>query len=148
MKENIILTLKNVENINFDFEQNINGKIEKGNCTIEYPKKIYCKYNLGNQKILVSDGKTLIVKTNASYFKYSLNKTPLKTSSNLIFMKKCSIYDQIGYIDINNVKLVKTPPNSCKLYKNSSLPTNTDKFKFVYNNVDLCNIKFLNKEKL
>ena len=75
----------------------------------------------------------------------NLNKTPLKTSSNLIFMKKCSIYDQIGYVDINNVKLVKTPPNSCKLYKNSSLPTNTDKFKFVYNNVDLCNIKFLNK---
>ena len=51
IKENIILNLKNIENINFDFEQNINGKIEKGNCTIEYPKKIYCKYNLGNQKI-------------------------------------------------------------------------------------------------
>ena len=77
IKENIILNLKNIENINFDFEQNINGKIEKGNCTIEYPKKIYCKYNLGNQKILVSDGKSLIVKTTASYYKYSLNKTPL-----------------------------------------------------------------------
>ena len=77
IKENIILNLKNIENINFDFEQNINGKIEKGNCTIEYPKKIYCKYNLGNQKILVSDGKSLIIKTTASYYKYSLNKTPL-----------------------------------------------------------------------
>ena len=68
---------KMIENINFDFEQNINGKIEKGNCTIEYPKKIYCKYNLGNQKILVSDGKSLIIKTTASYYKYSLEKTPL-----------------------------------------------------------------------
>ena len=77
IKENIILNLKNIENINFDFEQNINGKIEKGNCTIEYPKKIYCKYNLGNQNILVSDGKSLIVKTTASYYKYSLDKTPL-----------------------------------------------------------------------
>ena len=77
LKENIILNLKNVENINFNFEQNINGKIEKGNCTIQYPKKIFCKYNLGNQKILVSDGKSLIVKTTASYYKYSLNKTPL-----------------------------------------------------------------------
>ena len=48
-------------------------------------------------------------------------------------------------MDINNVKLVKTPPNSCKLYESSSLPTNTNKYKFVYNNVDLCNIKFLNK---
>ena len=77
IKENIILNLKNIENINFDFEQNINGKIEKGNCTIEYPKKIYCKYNLGNQKILVSDGKSLIIKTTASYYKYTLDKTPL-----------------------------------------------------------------------
>ena len=77
LKENIILNLKNVENINFNFEQNINGEIEKGNCTIQYPKKIFCKYNLGNQKILVSDGKSLIIKTTASYYKYSLNKTPL-----------------------------------------------------------------------
>ena len=61
IKENIILNLKNIENINFNFEQNINGKIEKGNCTIQYPKKIFCKYNLGNQKVLVSDGKSLII---------------------------------------------------------------------------------------
>ena len=77
IKENIILNLKNIENINFDFEQNINGKIENGNCTIQYPKKIFCKYNLGNQKVLVSDGKSLIIKTTASYYKYSLEKTPL-----------------------------------------------------------------------
>ena len=88
IKENIILNLKNIENINFDFEQSINGKIEKGNCTIEYPKKIYCRYNLGNQKILVSDGKSLIVKTNASYYKYSLNKTPLNYLLDKDFMIK------------------------------------------------------------
>tara|TARA_Y100001935_G_scaffold83387_1_gene69359 strand:+ start:65 stop:613 length:549 start_codon:yes stop_codon:yes gene_type:complete len=77
IKENIVFNLKNIENVNFNFEQNINGKIENGNCTIQYPKKIFCKYNLGNQKILVSDGKTLIIKTTASYYKYSLDKTPL-----------------------------------------------------------------------
>ncbi len=77
IKENIVLNLKNIENINFNFEQNINGKIENGNCTIRYPKQIFCKYNLGNQKVIVSDGKSLIVKTTASYYKYSLDKTPL-----------------------------------------------------------------------
>ena len=77
LKENIIANLKNIENINFNFEQNINGKTENGNCTIQYPKKIFCKYNLGNQKILVSNGKSLIIKTTASYYKYPLNKTPL-----------------------------------------------------------------------
>ena len=77
VKENIVLNLKNIKNVNFNFEQNINGKIENGNCTIQYPKQIFCKYNLGNQKILVSDGKSLIIKTTSSYYKYSLNKTPL-----------------------------------------------------------------------
>ena len=53
IKENIINKLKDIENISFNFEQNINGKIENGNCIIEYPKKIFCKYDLSNQKILV-----------------------------------------------------------------------------------------------
>ena len=57
VKNNIIQNLENIENITFNFEQNINGKTEDGNCVIEYPKKIFCKYNLRNQKILVSNGK-------------------------------------------------------------------------------------------
>ena len=77
IEDKIIQNFDKIRNISFNFEQNINGKIEKGNCTIQYPKKIFCKYNLGNQKILVSDGKSLIIKTTASYYKYSLDKTPL-----------------------------------------------------------------------
>ena len=41
-KENIIQNLRDTNNISFKFEQNINGKIENGNCVIEYPKKIFC----------------------------------------------------------------------------------------------------------
>ena len=43
-KREIIKNLQNIINLNFNFEQNINGKIENGNCTIEYPKKIFCEY--------------------------------------------------------------------------------------------------------
>ena len=43
IKENIIDNLKNTKNISFNFEQNINGEIETGNCVLEYPKKIFCK---------------------------------------------------------------------------------------------------------
>ena len=39
IKDNIISNLQNIDNLSFDFEQNIKGKIEKGNCIIEYPKK-------------------------------------------------------------------------------------------------------------
>ena len=77
IKDKIIQNLKNTNNLNFKFEQNINGKIENGNCTIEYPKKIYCEYARSNNKILVSNGKSLVIKTKASYYRYPLNKTPL-----------------------------------------------------------------------
>ena len=75
-KDKIIEKLQNTENLNFKFEQNINGKIENGNCTIQYPKKIYCKYQKNN-KILVSNGKSLVIKTRTSFYRYPLNKTPL-----------------------------------------------------------------------
>jgi outer membrane lipoprotein-sorting protein len=75
-KEKIIEKLQNTKNLVFEFEQNINGKIENGNCTIEYPKKIYCKY-LKNNKVLVSNGKSLVIKTISSFYRYPLKKTPL-----------------------------------------------------------------------
>ena len=64
LENKIIENFKKIKNISFNFEQNINGKIEKGNCTVQYPKKINCKYNAVNNKILISNGKSLVIKTN------------------------------------------------------------------------------------
>ena len=77
VKKGIIQNLTNTYNISFNFEQNINGKIENGNCIIQYPKKIYCEYDLSNKKILVSNGKSLVIKTQTSFYLYPLEKTPL-----------------------------------------------------------------------
>ena len=77
IKDKIVQNLKNTENLDFKFEQNINGKIENGNCTIQYPKKIFCEYAKSNNKILVSNGKSLVIKTRTSYYRYPLEKTPL-----------------------------------------------------------------------
>ena len=52
-REKVIQKLQNTKNLVFEFEQNINGKIENGNCIIQYPKKIYCEY-LKNNKICLS----------------------------------------------------------------------------------------------
>ena len=84
IKNKIVENLKNTKNLDFKFEQNINGKIENGNCTILYPKKIFCEYARSNNKILVSNGKSLVIKTKTSYYRYPLEKTPL----NLILDKK------------------------------------------------------------
>ena len=75
-KENIIQNLQNTQNLKFQFEQNINGKIQNGNCVIEYPKKIFCNYKINN-KILVSNGKSLVIKTTSSYYRYPLKRSPL-----------------------------------------------------------------------
>ena len=78
LKENIINNLQNTNNLSFDFEQNVNGKIENGNCIIEYPKKIFCNYDNMNNKLLVSNGKSLVIKTKSgSYYRYSIERTPL-----------------------------------------------------------------------
>ena len=78
VKKSIIDNLVNTENLSFNFEQSINGKIETGKCIIKYPKKIFCKYNKSNGKILVSNGKSLVIKNKSgSYYIYSIKRTPL-----------------------------------------------------------------------
>ena len=102
-REKIIENLNYTSNFSFEFEQNINGKIESGNCTIEYPKKIYCAYNKNN-KILVSNGKSLVIKTISSYYRYPLKKTPLNLilDKNFLVKKIYSLEESI--IDNSYIK--------------------------------------------
>ena len=97
IKDKIIQNLKNTKNLDFKFEQNINGKIENGNCTIEYPKKIFCEYARSNNKVLVSNGKSLVIKTRTSYYRYPLEKTPLNLilDKNFLINKILNIEERI-----------------------------------------------------
>ena len=94
IKEKIIQNLNTVNNLTFNFEQNINGKTENGHCALSYPKKIFCKYNLKNGKVLISNGKSIVIKTKSSYYLYPLDRTPL----NLILNKNFLI-DKIKVLD-------------------------------------------------
>ena len=112
-KEKIILKFEKIENLSFDFEQNVNGKIEEGKCIIKYEKKIYCEYLQSNNKILVSNGKSIVIKTNiGSYYRYSLNSTPL----NLI-LDKNFILKQIKSLNEKKIddKLIKFTLNKNEL---------------------------------
>ena len=77
IKGEIIEKLKEINSLSFNFTQTVNGKDESGNCLILYPKKIYCKYKLRQNKILVSNGKSLVIKSdkNKQYYRYPLKST-------------------------------------------------------------------------
>tara|TARA_B100000787_G_scaffold42664_1_gene30336 strand:+ start:471 stop:1025 length:555 start_codon:yes stop_codon:yes gene_type:complete len=79
-KNNIISQIQLTNNLSFNFIQTIDNKSENGKCIIEYPKKIWCQYNNSIKKIIVSNGKSLVIKTanRGSYYRYPLNKTPLE----------------------------------------------------------------------
>ena len=78
--------LEDTETISFKFIQKIGEKTEKGECKISYPKKILCKYDDIHNKILVSNGKSLVINSKKiiNYLRYQLKDTSL----NLILDKK------------------------------------------------------------
>ena len=82
----IINNFDSTQSMKFNFIQTIDGKIEKGECIIVYPKKILCNYIDFYNKILVSNGKSLVINSdkNNQYYRYPLDRTPL----NLILDKK------------------------------------------------------------
>ena len=111
----IIKKISETENFAFDFEQLINDKKETGNCIISFNNKIICKYD-ETEKLIVSNGKTLLIKnknsnfantykTENTYFKYFLNKGFLisKIEGNVVEKEQnflLSIDDQTNQLNI------------------------------------------------
>ena len=88
IKDKIIQNLKTTNNLIFNFEQNVSGKTQNGKCALSFPKKIFCKYNLKNNKILVSNGNSIVIQTSTSYYLYPLKQTPLNLILNRDFLLK------------------------------------------------------------
>ena len=146
-KEKIIENLQNIQNLNFEFEQNINGKIETGNCTINYPKKIFCKYFKNNNKILVSNGKSLVVKTRSSFYRYPLKKTPLDLILDKNFLiKKIHDLDEKVIDDLYiNFTILENNNEINIFFDNKSLYLVGWQTKDIYQNV---NITYLSSIKI
>ena len=95
-KELIKNKLQETHNISFNFIQKIGDRTEKGECIILYPKKILCKYDDTYNKILVSNGRSLVINSKkiSNYLRYNLKDTPL----NLILDKKF-LLDKIDHVE-------------------------------------------------
>ena len=76
VKSQIISNLISTNNLKFKFKQKIDQKIETGICIINYPKKIFCEYDDFYKKVLVSNGKSLLINSNKNnqYFRGSTGK--------------------------------------------------------------------------
>ena len=79
IKKQIIDQMQLTNNLSFNFIQTIDNKNENGKCIIKYPKKIWCEYDNSIKKIIISNGKSLVIRTanRGSYYIYPLSKTPL-----------------------------------------------------------------------
>tara|TARA_B100001250_G_C19706792_1_gene747314 strand:+ start:234 stop:782 length:549 start_codon:yes stop_codon:yes gene_type:complete len=108
-KSKIIENLNQTENLTFLFEQNINGKIDNGKCVIKYPKKIFCEYSKKQNKILVSNGKSLVIKTRTGYFRYPLKKTALNfiLDKNFLINKIYDLEERISDKSYINYKIIE-----------------------------------------
>jgi len=77
-KSKIISNLKNVNTIEFTFNQIINNKSEKGTCLLEFPGKLKCSYFDEKEKELVINNKKLAItqrRYNKTYY-YPISKSP------------------------------------------------------------------------
>ncbi len=94
--------LETTNNISFKFIQKIGKKTEEGECIISYPKKILCRYDDIYNKILVSNGRSLVINSKKikNYLRYQLKDTPL----DLILDKKFLLnkLDQVETIEEND----------------------------------------------
>ena len=145
-KEKIIENLQNTVSLNFQFEQNINGKIENGNCTIQYPKKIYCKYQKKN-KILVSNGRSLVIKTKVSFYRYPLNKTPLNLilDKNFLIEKIVNLKEKILDKTYINFEIVENDSEINIFFDNKTFNLVGWQTKDIYQNI---NVTYLSSIKI
>ena len=77
-KDKILNKLNDLNSLEFTFNQKINNKIEKGNCILEFPGKLKCKYFDDKEKELVINNKKLAItqkRYNKTYH-YPISKSP------------------------------------------------------------------------
>jgi len=145
-KDKIIENLQNTKNLNFNFEQNINGKVEFGNCTIKYPKKVFCKYQKNN-KILVSNGKSLVIKTITSFYRYPLNKTPLNLilDKNFLMQKIENLKEKTLGKTFINFEIVEKESEINVFFDNESFNLVGWQTKDIYQNVNITYLSSIKK---
>ena len=96
-KSGIINKLNEINNIQFKFTQKINEKVEKGKCTLAFPKKLKCDYKDKNKKELIINKKMMAI-TQKRYGKTLFY--PLSKSTFISILSKSELINIINGSDL------------------------------------------------
>ena len=100
-KDQIIIQLKNLNSLEFTFNQLINDKTEKGSCLLEFPGKLKCDYFDDKEKELIINNKRLAItqkKYNKTYY-YPISKSPFL---NILYKDKLLEIVQLGELELED----------------------------------------------
>ena len=99
-KDNILNNFSKINNMSFDFIQQIEEKIETGSCKIEYPKLLHCLYDNKDKKEITSNGRSLVIKNNRHNKSYIY---PLKITLLKYILDKKFILDEIKKLEPSKI---------------------------------------------
>ena len=116
-KDQIISQLKNLNSLEFTFDQLINEKKEKGNCLLEFSGKLKCEYFDDKEKELVINNKRLAItqkKYNKTY-RYPISKSPFL---NILYKNKLLEIIKTGELVLTKdiIKLIYLKENEITVF--------------------------------
>ena len=135
-KDKILNKLNGLNSLEFTFNQKINNKIEKGNCILEFPGKLKCKYFDDKEKELVINNKKLAItqkRYNKTYH-YPVSKSPFL---NILYKDKLVEIVQSGELELTDqiIKLIYFGDNEITVFfDRKSLDLKGWQIKDQYNN--------------
>ena len=116
-KDQILTQLKNLNSLEFTFNQLVNEKLEKGSCLLEFPGKLKCEYFDNKQKELVINNKRLAItqkKYNKTYH-YPISKSPFL---NILYKDKLLEIVKSGELELGEqlIKLIYSSENEITVF--------------------------------
>tara|TARA_B110000305_G_scaffold200652_1_gene227972 strand:+ start:123 stop:620 length:498 start_codon:yes stop_codon:yes gene_type:complete len=135
-KDQIITQLKNLNSLEFTFDQLVNEKREKGNCLLEFPGKLKCEYFDDKKKELIINNKRLAIsqKRYGKTYHYPISESPFL---NILYKDKLLEIVKTGELELTDllIKLLYLGENEITVFfDKKTLDLKGWKIKDQYNN--------------
>ena len=149
-KENIIFQINTINSLEFTFQQEINDKLEEGECLLKFPGKLKCNYYDNKQKeIIINNGNLAI--TQKRYDKtnfYPISKSPFL---NILYKDRFLEIIKSGTLKTSKdyLQLIYSAENELIiLFNKNSFELNGWKIIDQYNNEINFNLKIIAKNSI